>query len=70
MSWADRVRSEVPMEDRAKFLTELQAFVAALRTDRGAQPTPLLHTHQQLALDYLDEGPKKNRARALFTPPS
>lgn len=68
MTWADQLRREVPLELRAQFLTDLQALVASLRDGREPKATDLLHRHPDLALAYLDEGVKKDRARRLLTP--
>lgn len=66
MSWTDRLRDELPREERSAFLTDLQALVASLREDRTPAITPRLRAHAELALAYMDEGPKKQRARAAF----
>lgn len=66
MSWTDRLRDELPREERAPFLNDLQALVASLREGRTPVITSRLLAHADLALAYLDEGPKKQRARAAF----
>ncbi len=69
MTWTDRLKAEVPLGDRAQFLTDLQALVAALRVGRDALPvTPLLQAHSDLAVAYMDDGVKKERARGALTP--
>lgn len=66
MTWTDRLKDDVPLADRAAFLTDLQAFVAALREERPPRVTDLLIAHADLALAYLDDGPKKARAQDIL----
>lgn len=65
-TWTDRLKAEVPLKERAKFLTDLQALIESLRNDGTPRTTELLHQHSDLALAYIDEGPKKKRARAIL----
>lgn len=67
MSWADQLRAEVPLEHRAKFLNDLQSLVAGLRNADPLPESELLARHAKLALAYMDEGPKKTRARQFLT---
>lgn len=66
MTWNQQLKEEVPKADIPTFLSDLQALVAALREGREPVASTLLHRHAELALAYMDEGPKKEQARALF----
>lgn len=63
MTWADRVRAEMPKQDIPTFLGDVQALVAALREGREWEHllSPTIHRHRELALAYLDDGPTKDR---------
>lgn len=65
-SWTGRLKTEVPIPQRAAFLTDLQALVASLRNDQEPAVTNLLRSHSELALTYMDDGPKKDRARVAL----
>lgn len=69
MKWNEQLKAEVPRSDIPTFLADLQALVAALREGREPRATPVLRAHAALALAYMDEGAKKERARALLRAP-
>ncbi len=55
----------MPKEEIPAFLADLQALIAAMRDDQEwrSRLTPLLRAHAQLALDYMQDGPKKDAVR-------
>ncbi len=68
MTWNERLKAEVPKQDIPTFLIELQALVAALREERPWQHllTDTLRRHQELALAYMDAGPKRDAVAAAL----
>ncbi len=68
-AWADRLKIEVRKADREEFLTDLQALIKALREGKAPQATPALRRHATLAIDYMDDGHKKEIARKLLRNP-
>lgn len=64
--WRERLLREVPHGERAAFLIDVQALVADLREHGRPVVSPLLRRHARLAIDYLDDGDKKERARRLL----
>ncbi len=63
--WVGRLKAELPKQEIPAFLADLQALIAALRDDKPWQAllTQRLRDHQLLALDYLQDGLKKDRVR-------
>ncbi|MGB1697959.1 MAG: hypothetical protein ACPHK8_06135 [Thermoplasmatota archaeon] len=69
MTWNEQLKAEVPRTEIPAFLSDLQAMVSALREGREPRATSLLRAHAALALAYMDEGAKKEKARALLRAP-
>ncbi len=67
-SWSERLKQAMPRTDIPLFLADLQALIAAMRDDQPWQSrlTPRLREHAQLALDYMQDGPKKDAVRSAL----
>lgn len=67
--WNRRLKDTVPKQDIPTFLVDLQALVAALREDRPWEQllTTCLREHAQLALDYMQDGAKKDAVRQALS---
>ncbi len=63
--WSDRLKQSMPRDEIPAFLADLQALIAALRDDLPWEPrlTERLRKHSGLALDYMQDGPKKDAVR-------